>query len=781
MLRGPRLLAVVAALLLGCGDPTASDPPLTAPSELATRELASGDVEVSWRDNSDNETSFELVRSSNGPSGPFTPFASVAADVSTYQDTTVDGVGQYCYQVRAVGPAGTSPSPFSSPVCFQATAPNAPSELAATATFGQVDVTWIDNSDDETGFEIWRSSTGSSGTFTLVATVEAGVTTLGNTGLDAGAEYCYRVRAVGNGGRQSDFSNTDCATTPVPTVPPPAAPTALAATPSSHTAIALTWTDNAADEAGFEIWRSTTGAGGTYALGAGLGADATSSDDTGLEPVTEYCYQVRAVGGPSVPPSAFTNSSCATTLAPPPPAAPTGLSATPASATAIDLAWQDNATDEAAYEIWRSTTGASGTYSLLASPPADGESYGDQGLTPLTEYCYQVRAIGAGAAPASAFSNSDCATTPAPPPPATPTGLAATAISPTRINLAWQDNATDEGGYEIRRSTGGGTYTVLATLPADAASFSDTGLDPDTEYCYRVRATGAGGAPDSPLTPVTPESCATTAPPGVVRVVLFGDSNTDRCTGTAGAKSSYVSVDPALGPNAPHQACQVAGKIETEWGALPRSEVIEAVNHGISSTATGGGGFGWQDRTNQGSPNARTVVNGTTRFEAEVLGVGFPWSGGEPTNQYFPVGSVTRVNAFVPGPNDFVYVSMGTNDAETSRNMTAAQTETNLRWMIDQWTAAGKAADHFMLTTLPPRSGASSATAIPERNALIRALAADLGVHLIDIAAMTSDDDGETWRNASLHIGDGIHYTDAVRGLIADEVVSWMSATTPPE
>lgn len=682
MLRGPRLLAVVAALLLGCGDPTASDPPLTAPSDLATRELASGDVEVSWRDNSDNETSFELVRSSSGPSGPFTPFASVAADVSTYQDTTVDGVAQYCYQVRAVGPAGTSPSPFSSPVCFQATAPNAPSGLGAAATFGQVDVTWIDNSDDETAFEIWRSSTGSSGTFTLVATVEAGVTTLGNTGLDAGAEYCYRVRAVGNRGQPSDFSNTDCATTPVPTVPPPAAPTALVATPSSHTAIALGWTDNAADEAGFEIWRSTTGPGGTYALLATLGEDATASDDTGLTPVTEYCYQVRAVGGPSVPPSAFSNSSCATTLAPPPPAAPTGLSATPASATAIDLAWQDNASDETAYEVWRSTTGVSGTYSLLASPAADSESYGDQSLTPLTEYCYQVRAIGAGAAPASAFSGS---------------------------------------------------------------------------------------------------ACATTAPPGVVRVVLFGDSNTDRCNGTTGAKSSYVSVDPALGPNAPHQACQVAGKIETDWGALPRTEVIEAVNHGIASTATGGGGFGWQDRTTQGSPNARTVVNGTTRFEAEVLGAGFPWSGGEPTNQYFPDGSVTRVNAFVPGTDDFAYVSMGTNDAEPSRNMTAAQTEANLRWMVERWLAAGKAADHFMLSTLAPRSGASSATAIPDRNALIRALASELGVHLIDIAAMTSDDDGATWRSASLHVGDGIHYTDAVRGLIADEVVSWMSATTPPE
>jgi lysophospholipase L1-like esterase len=367
----------------------------------------------------------------------------------------------------------------------------------------------------------------------------------------------------------------------------------------------------------------------------------------------------------------------------------------------------------------------------------------------------------------------------APPAPATPTDLTAAAVSSTRIALAWQDNASDEGGYEVRRSTDGpgGPYSLRATLAAGAASFEDTGLAPETQYCYRVRAEGAGGAPDSPLTSA---ACATTPEPPLVRVALFGDSNTDRCIADPDDRTSYVSVAPALGPDAPHRACQVAGKIEAGWEALSRSETIRAVNHAISSTATGGGGFGWQDRTTQGSPNARTVVNGTTRFEAEILGAGFPWSGGEPANQYFPNGAVTRVNAFVPGPADFAYVSMGTNDADASRNMTATQTEANLRWMVERWLAAGRAADHFILTTLPPRWGAP-ATAIPERNALIRALAAELGVHLIDLAAMTSDDDGTTWRSATLHVGDGIHYTDAVRGLIADEVVGWMTERTPAE
>jgi lysophospholipase L1-like esterase len=141
---------------------------------------------------------------------------------------------------------------------------------------------------------------------------------------------------------------------------------------------------------------------------------------------------------------------------------------------------------------------------------------------------------------------------------------------------------------------------------------------------------------------------------------------------------------------------------------------------------------------------------------------------------------VKRVNAYTPGPDDFVYVSMGTNDdAGPTRTMTAAETEANLRWMIEQWIGAGRAADHFLLTTLAPRDDANSPTSIPDRNTLIRALALETGVHLVDLAALTSDDNGATWRSPSLNIGDGIHYTEAVRTLLGQEVAAWMSSLAP--
>jgi acyl-CoA reductase-like NAD-dependent aldehyde dehydrogenase len=97
------------------------------------------------------------------------------------------------------------------------------------------------------------------------------------------------------------------------------------------------------------------------------------------------------------------------------------------------------------------------------------------------------------------------------------------------------------------------------------------------------------------------------------------------------------------------------------------------------------------------------------------------------------------------------------------------------RWRRDFY----RSADHFILTTPAPRVDANSATSISDRNTLIRALAAELGVHLIDLAEFTSNDNGMTWKSSSLHIGDGIHYTETVRTWLGNEIVSWMSTKEP--
>ena len=83
--------------------------------------------------------------------------------------------------------------------------PIAPSDLVlAVISSTQIDLSWTDNSDDETLFSIERSTDGVS--YTEIDTVEADVTTYEDTGLDAGTEYFYRIRAYSLVG-YSSYSN----------------------------------------------------------------------------------------------------------------------------------------------------------------------------------------------------------------------------------------------------------------------------------------------------------------------------------------------------------------------------------------------------------------------------------------------------------------------------------------------------------------------------------------------------------------------------------------------
>ena len=81
--------------------------------------------------------------------------------------------------------------------------PLAPSGLSGTRSTNRVVLAWTDNSGNESGFKIERSSDGV--TFTQIATVGTNVTTYTNTG--AKKTFWYRVRAYNSGGN-SAYSNT---------------------------------------------------------------------------------------------------------------------------------------------------------------------------------------------------------------------------------------------------------------------------------------------------------------------------------------------------------------------------------------------------------------------------------------------------------------------------------------------------------------------------------------------------------------------------------------------
>lgn len=90
--------------------------------------------------------------------------------------------------------------------------PPAPSALSATAmSSSEIDLTWTDNADDESGFEIERSLNGNN-QWASIAAVDPNVTSYPDTGLAAATTYFYRLLAYNNNG-DSPYSNIDSATT----------------------------------------------------------------------------------------------------------------------------------------------------------------------------------------------------------------------------------------------------------------------------------------------------------------------------------------------------------------------------------------------------------------------------------------------------------------------------------------------------------------------------------------------------------------------------------------
>lgn len=72
--------------------------------------------------------------------------------------------------------------------------------------------------------------------------------------------------------------------------------------------------------------------------------------------------------------------------------------------------------------------------------------------------------------------------------PAAPTSLTAAAQSPTRIDLAWQDNASGELGYKLQRRIDGQSWTSapIIDLAANSTGYVDEGRTADTTYEYRA-------------------------------------------------------------------------------------------------------------------------------------------------------------------------------------------------------------------------------------------------------------------------------------------------------
>jgi len=192
----------------------------------------------------------------------------------------------------------------------------------------------------------------------------------------------------------------------------PSAPGGLTATASSSSAIGLSWSAVTPPAnctiSSYSVYGGTT-ANPTTLIASGV--TGTTYSNTGLAASTTYYYVVKAIDAFGTSPAsaqaqATTSAASCTTV----PSAPTGLTATASSSSAIGLSW--NAVTPPAncsissYTVYGGTTANPTT--VIASG-VTGTTYSNTGLAASTTYYYVVKAIDADGT--SAASTQASATT----------------------------------------------------------------------------------------------------------------------------------------------------------------------------------------------------------------------------------------------------------------------------------------------------------------------------------------------------------------------------------
>jgi hypothetical protein len=300
----------------------------------------------------------------------------------------------------------------------------------------------------------------------------------------------------------------------------------ISASAVSSSEIDLTWQQQSSPQlTGFQVFRSTTGATGSYSLIASTSSTVTSYADVGLTAGTSYCYEVRSykTNGRNTSYSAYSEASCARTKLDP----PTQVDAKPQGSTTVAVAWTWGVGTVSGFRVERSASSA-GPWEPAATTLGSARAYVDVGRQSEKSVCYRVIALSTEGE--SGPSNGDCTK-----PPAGPTDLVAASAS-DGIELTWKDNSAVEFGYVLDVSSDGVTFTILAALPANTTGFHQPGVSSSTRYWYRLVATRDGGVSDFSNTASSTGGCVATSDAEVC-----GNGLDDNCDGLVDL------ADPACG------------------------------------------------------------------------------------------------------------------------------------------------------------------------------------------------------------------------------------------
>ena len=130
-------------------------PPPVTPSGLSANAASHTQINLSWSDNASNEDGYLILRSQDQLN--WTSIAILAMNSSQYVDSGLADTSTYFYRVVAYNSSGNNTSNVASATTL-IPPPATPNDLTATAaSHTQINLSWNDNANNETGYRVERS------------------------------------------------------------------------------------------------------------------------------------------------------------------------------------------------------------------------------------------------------------------------------------------------------------------------------------------------------------------------------------------------------------------------------------------------------------------------------------------------------------------------------------------------------------------------------------------------------------------------------------------------
>ncbi|MEZ4211163.1 MAG: fibronectin type III domain-containing protein [Candidatus Paceibacterota bacterium] len=506
----------------------------TAPSNLSGSATGQTSANITWSDNSNNETSFTLQRATNTSFTAGLTTLSPSANATSQSITGLAAGTTYYFRIQAnngslsSGWSNVATVTTTSTPTNDTTAPSRPGGMTSSnRTSYQIQVNWTPSTDNVAvaGYYLYRNNGGSTSVnnTTPIATLSPNETSYNDVGLQARKGYRYRVRAFDAAGNLSNWglvgtSNTATtltASTLAVTMPASSSVTVTNATSSS---LQVNWSPSTSGEIfDYKVYANN---GGSTAINTTtpVGIISTNPSNssycfqsnkfcfvhTGLNASTTYKYQV-AASDPANNNSNKTSAKSGTTLAgggtgPVAPTAPSNLSGSATGQTSANITWSDNSNNETSFTLQRATNTSFTAGLTTLSPSANATSQSITGLAAGTTYYFRIQANNGSLS--SGWSNVATLVMPAVQnPPSAPTGVSVGSPTTSSLTVSWSAVA-DTTSYKVYRVLSSGIVDMAVppvTVAVPNISTTIENLSSGTAYRFLVTANNAAG--ESTLTP----------------------------------------------------------------------------------------------------------------------------------------------------------------------------------------------------------------------------------------------------------------------------------------